>query len=336
MWVTSLASKNEGYETGCYSNQPQKFYQNYCCHYSEKATWSPAMSLGGEVIAGALTSCGIKPYFNKKLFNGVQKSQSLHLTRMPRTLLSCLLFITVAVCAQDSTSNLNSWKRHSIPTHNDTLYAYNWSHLQWKVFKEPNGVFARQARAGTMNDLPFRIRTMDNREAQAMRGTCVFVEVDDGYLVAFNQGEFGGSLYWFDKQGDQRKQVSAGLISQFLKRGDKIFAIAGLDHMGLSMGGILEIIKKNNEWGLNNWLDLKNAPYAFTADNKSNLIVITSSHLLLIDENKTTDTLVADGFWKLLYPTSIVVLENKVFVGMRQGIFEFDRISRRKAWLMRD
>lgn len=256
---------------------------------------------------------------------------------MNRFIIITLYILISTLCfAQQDTSNLVYWKSHTIPTNSDTLVKYNWSKLEWNVFKSNGQVYAKLAGKMPFEKLPFRINPMDEKEKHDMEGYRAFLEVDDGYLVSFWRGEFGGNLYWFDKKGEKRQPIYRALISQFIKRENKIYAIAGLDHMGLSMGGIIEIRKENSNWSLSNYLNLNNAPYAIEIDKKDNFIVITSDNLLSIDTNKRIDTLISKGFWNALYPTSIVVSNNIVFIGMRQGVFKFNLSTHNKDWLMRD
>jgi len=48
------------------------------------------------------------------------------------------------------------------------------------------------------------------------------LEVEDGYLVGFHGGEFGGDLYWFSKNGQKKYKISGDNIVQFIKRDSKI------------------------------------------------------------------------------------------------------------------
>ena len=40
------------------------------------------------------------------------------------------------------------------------------------------------------------------------------------------------------------------------------------------------------------------------------------------------------GFWGHLYPTSMVIQNDVVYVGMRKGVYKFDLATRKEEWLL--
>ena len=124
------------------------------------------------------------------------------------------------------------------------------------------------------------------------------------------------------------------MIVQFIKRDSSIYAIEGLAHMGSSDGGIVELKKNNGNWTITDYLRLPFAPYAAQLDVKNNLVIVTSDNLISIDRNRNVDTLIKQGFWADLYPTSIVIKDNIVYIGMRQGILKFNLLLKRPEWFM--
>jgi hypothetical protein len=247
------------------------------------------------------------------------------------------ILISVASYSQADSSDVSHWNSYPIPSNQDTLMKYNWSKFEWHLQKNGKKVYAKLSKdLKSKRKLPFELKALNIREKEELTGDISSIEVDDGYLVSFWRGEFGGSLYWFDKNGETRKKVARAMIVQFIRRDDKIYAIAGLAHMGYSNGGIVEVQKENGEWKLFDYVPLHDAPYAIDMDNRKNFVVITSSHLYSVDQKKNVDTLVAIGFWEMLYPTSLVVNRKQVLIGMRQGVFKFDLATRNEEWLMRD
>jgi len=247
------------------------------------------------------------------------------------------ILISVSSYSQGDSSDISHWHSYPIPSNQDTLMKYNWSKLEWHLQKNGKKVYAKLPK-NLQGDkkLPFELKALTTREKEEITGDISFIEVDSGYLVSFWRGEFGGSLYWFDKNGETRKKVARAMIVQFIRREDKIYAIAGLAHMGYSNGGIIEVRKENGEWKLFDYVPLHDAPYAIDMDKQKNFVIVTSSHLFLVDQKKHVDTLVAKGFWEMLYPASLVVNKKQVFVGMRQGVYKYDLATRKEEWLMRD
>jgi hypothetical protein len=208
------------------------------------------------------------------------------------------------------------------------------SDKDWFVFLKGNEVHAQpRDNRSSRKKVPFEIVPLDSNEYYKMRGDRSVIKVDDGYLIAFWQGEFGGSLYWFDTRGKTRKLVANAKIVQFIKRDSKIYAMEGLAHMGMSYGSIVEIAKVNEEWAISEYLRLPFAPYTAQLDPNNNLIIVTSGNLLLIDKDGNVDTL-TKGFWSDLYPNSMVRDKDVLYVGMRKGVFRFDLLNRKQQWLM--
>ena len=82
------------------------------------------------------------------------------------------------------------------------------------------------------------------------------------------------------------------------------------------------------------YLKLPFAPYATQLDANKNMIVVTSDNLLSVNRLGSVDTLVKEGFWSSLYPTSMVIHKNICYVGMRQAVLKFDLFTKKQEWLM--
>lgn len=247
------------------------------------------------------------------------------------------VFISSLSFSQKDISNVSKWKSYPVPTNQDTLQKYNGSKLEWHIEEKNKQVYAKLLKKfSTEKNLPFKIKPLSEREKEDLTGEISFIDVEDGYLISFYRGEFGGRLYWFDKQGIKRKLVGRAMIVQFIKRKGKIYAISGLAHGVSSTGGIIEIQKEKENWKLFNYVNLNDAPYAINIDKKKNFIIVTSEHLFSVDMNKKVDILLSKGFWDSLYPTSLVVNKTVVFIGMRQGIFKFNLATNKQEWLMPD
>jgi len=235
---------------------------------------------------------------------------------------------------QQVTLPLDTWKAFPIPTNEDTLFKFNSAPDDWTVLLKENTLYVTNAPNKTSDTLPFNIPVTSYRQFGGRKSV---LEVDDGYLVGFYRGEFGGNLHWFSKDGKSNYEISGHKIVQFIKRSNKIYAIEGLAHLGLSSGSIIEVRKMNNKWTALNYLRLPSAPDGIDLDSQNNFIIITSESLLSVDTNKNIDTLITKGFWSaLLYPTSIVVKDKIAYVGMRKGILKFNLTTHKQEWLLND
>ena len=74
-----------------------------------------------------------------------------------------------------------------------------------------------------------------------------YVDYGDGWLVASGYGEWGGVVFWIDKDGDYeiiRDDDLAYPIDAIVEN-DRVFIAQGMSHLVISDGHILEVIREN-------------------------------------------------------------------------------------------
>src|SRR6187431_3613958 len=104
---------------------------------------------------------------------------------------------------------VQKWKKHDLP-YGDAILQYSNSPAGWLVSLDSSGqVIAhnRIVKSPSVDTLPFR-PYFDTMRSYSWKGFRTVKKVDNGYLVGFNKGEFGGSLYWFSERGDTSYQIS--------------------------------------------------------------------------------------------------------------------------------
>lgn len=171
-------------------------------------------------------------------------------------------------------------------------------------------------------ELPFQIERKDGIFGM-FGGDQVSVKVENGWLIGFDKGEWGGGLFWFNELGTVHEKILSGNIKDLLRVGSEIYAIEGLAHLSSSNGQILKISTIDDQWTVNKMLDLPSAPYASTVIDEHELLIVTSRELIKVDTHFEIQTLVNDGFWQgYLYPNSIVVNDEIGYVGMLGGILK--------------
>lgn len=248
----------------------------------------------------------------------------------------CLLFS--AICrAQSYPPRPDAWKVYPLPVSRDTLLRYNNSGIDWVVYEQDGQVAVMAGRDNpVVTGLPFVIKPMDEIEKWNMRGKIAVLKVDDGYLVAFWKGEWGGYLYWFDNKGKKRYLVSNDMILQFMERGGRIYALEGLSHMGSSHGSIRVLQKQNERWVTGEFIKLPFAPRTAAYDSDSNMVVVTSHNLISVSKEGKINTLSSDLLWQYLYPNTIVIRSTIAFIGMRKGVLKVDLMTQNLQWLLPD
>ena len=247
------------------------------------------------------------------------------------------LFFSTTCYSQLDIYSIIKWKSYSVPLNEDSIHNYGFDLLgEWTVFIKENEIFATKNKNIISDTLPFNI-TRKETEKYKIGGRRSTIQVDDGYIVGFYRGEWGGNLYWFSKDGNQKYEISKHEIVQFIKRENKIYAIEGLAHLSMSNGSIIEIKKVNNKWTAVEYIKLPSAPKGVDLDAKNNFVIITSKSLLKVDTNSKINTLIEEGFWDAgFYPTSLVIKDNIAYIGMRKGILKYDLKTKKQEWLMNE
>lgn len=239
---------------------------------------------------------------------------------LPLLLLSTYLPFTALGQATIFPTDLSKWIVTAPPKlGTDRWYAANYSNSEWKVSLR-RGKIAVSALDQTKSrqnskSLPFS-------PTQKTRGEQFFTQVNDGWIVGFNAGEWGGSLRWYSPRGDKTYPISKDQISGFLPTRVGLLALEGLAHMGLNKGQIIHLHKDfKGRWTSSRFVNLKHAPEAATQDTDGSIVVATTDRLLRVRLDKKIEVLLSHTFWGGLYPNSLAITPaNEIYIGMRHGV----------------
>ncbi len=264
------------------------------------------------------------------------------------------LLVSTFTFGQDNFTYLKNWKTYPVPTNKDTIMMHSASDNHWFIYADQDEIKVEDIKTYNKKpsvELPFKIKQSNSKRVNLsgpLAGLIDVCIVDNGYLVGFNRGEWGGELYWFSKDGSDRYEISGHQIVQFIERDNKIYAIEG----SFLYGSIIEIIKKEGKWIAQELFKLA-APKAIQLDSRGNLIIITSgntvekekgdefikpvtSKLFSVDRKFNIDTLVKVGIWSFMYVTSMIIKDDIVYVGMRKGVYKYDLELKKDEWLLPD
>lgn len=263
---------------------------------------------------------------------------------MRRTLLigSFLALALSALAAELKYSpEVARWQQVSMPPDNNQtdrmawFYAANYSRHEWHVSSAQSEIHAEltTAKPSARADHP-----KFTPKAGQFRGASAFARVDDGWLISFNQGEFGAALYWFSRDGNRNYKVSDHQVVDFCSLPDGLHAIEGLAHLSMSQGSIIRIARPqpNAPWQATTVLKLPFAPYAVSVCRDGTMFVTLSDSLISVAKDRKTTTLLSDPPWSGLYPNSSVFTsgEDKLYIGMRQFVGEFDVATKKLRLLI--
>jgi hypothetical protein len=232
------------------------------------------------------------------------------------------------------------WQEVSVPPESDKgsravwFYSANYSPHEWRVHTDGGQVCAA---LDTEKPQEQKERPAFTPEVGRFHGASAFAAVDDGWLVGFNQGEWGGALYWFSRDGTQNYKVSKHQVVNFFSLTNGLHAIEGLAHLGISEGSIIRIVRSQPKahWQALVVAELPFAPYAISVRRDGTMLATLSDALVFVGRDYRVDTLLRDPPWAGLYPNSSILSrdERKLYIGMRQFVGEFD-LSTKKLRLL--
>ncbi len=239
-----------------------------------------------------------------------------------RILLSILLFIISNSEVYSQSIDLINWRKDTMPT-GDRIYSANQSNDNWIFKRESNSISVIQKQNSRIrgDTIKFNNPLIDSL-LKERKGFKIFKRIEFGYIVALNQGEFGGSLYFIAEQPSASYLITSGVnIREFFELGSKLFAIEGLHHSSAPEGKILEIYK-DTTWKFRVVKNLNDIPY-LVSKIKDHYLILTSGNLQILSPDLgLTQILKAPFDWKFLYPSDLYVENDDIYIGMRKGVLQ--------------
>jgi hypothetical protein len=192
-------------------------------------------------------------------------------------------------------------------------------------------VHLRDRKAEVPTPLPFEIKPGSSREG--LRGNRTSIKVDDGWIVAFNSGEFGAGLWWFSPDGKEREKLAEAWVRGFIPTDKGPLAVEGIAHGFSSTGRILRLARvRGGRWRSEDFVDLGHAPSGYVKDADGSLLVATTERLLRVAPSTGKVEVILDEVcWSDMYPNSMVVTRSgTVYLGMRHAVVRVDKKG--KSW----
>lgn len=88
------------------------------------------------------------------------------------------------------------------------------------------------------------------------------VQVDDGYLIGFGGGEYGGSLWWYPREPGPGRLLATAVVHEIVATptAGEFAVIAGLAHMDTNTGTALFVARIQGEWRVLREVSLLGSP----------------------------------------------------------------------------
>jgi hypothetical protein len=226
-------------------------------------------------------------------------------------------------------------KRPKDPHYADVADAFDW---QWIVARRGNKVYAhvvgwREVLKWLIARAPF-VPRVNNPEFVDYKA----FHVRDGWLIGFNEGEFGAALYWFSNDGLRNYKISDDQVVDFMNTPHGILAIQGLAHMGFNFGSVIQIAEesKTGRWTSIELKSLPEEPQSFLRLNDGRMFIVLYSSLVLLNPDNHLETLTESALWTR--PDTIVASPDarRVYVGTSPYVCEYDMQTKQLRYLVPD
>lgn len=245
---------------------------------------------------------------------------------------SGLPFVLNANLAESKTIDLSRWKIEPLPI-GKRLEEANHSGNNWKFEVRENQLLVVQdnSRDKSKNILPFSDELFI-KNLIWIGGRRSLKKVKDGFLIGFDEGEFGGRLVYVSDDESEVYALGEDLrIKAFFEIDSKIYATEGLSHMTIRRGQIIEIYK-NNVWTYKTVVQLNETPLLMEK-LEDHFAIVTDSNLLKLTKNLEIERILPAPFnWSVLYPTSIYVSDENFYIAMRKGILKIENYQTKPAF----
>lgn len=235
-----------------------------------------------------------------------------------RALIYCLLICNLC---KGQAPDLTNWKLDTLPL-GDRIYKANHSVNNWFFEKSGNGWEVKRnsnitERGDSLPVFSKRIRKSIN----SISGIKFIKKIPSGYLMGVNNGEFGGGLYYIDLSSRKLHEIHQSLrIHNIFEFQSKVYAIEGIYN-----GEIIEIYKENEYWKYKSVCILIGAPRLIVDYNDEKLI-LTSQHLSKLGKDlNVTEILRAPFYWGMLYPSTILIDGDNLYIAMREGVLKISQ-----------
>lgn len=217
------------------------------------------------------------------------------------------------------------------PLNWNVLPYYNFKVVTFYVISENNKAYAYADKSKYLPQLPFKLPKPGHFDYDGMP---TWQKVEDGYLVGYDNGEWGGSLFWFSPDGSENYKISADQVQQFVVRNKELLAITEGSNQGIPIGRLIKLVLAKGKWISESYLKLNTISHSITVAG-NDLYVMAHKSILKIDEQKNVHVLLDKPIWgsTTILNTSVIICENVLYSGMREGVYKYNLKSGKQEWL---
>jgi hypothetical protein len=226
------------------------------------------------------------------------------------------------------------WRSVVPPRDRDELALARLTEETWTVEQKGNEVEVRwQAAEKPRLEKPASSFRIDGA-MPPLRGLCT----GDGWLLGFDSGERGGSLWWFRHDGKALQHLADENVCALFESSAGLFAFCGLEHAESETGSLLRIERDEvGAWTSRTITELGALPRAVLEESSESWLAVTSGAVLRVYATGAVERIVESRAFALA-PVSIAVDERSiVWIGMRRYLVRLTPFGRsyREDWFVK-
>lgn len=109
------------------------------------------------------------------------------------------------------------------------------------------------------------------------------VPVDDGYLIGFGGGEYGGSLWWYPREPGRGRVLARAVVHGIVATPEPgvFIAITGLAHLEMNTAAAIWVERRQGQWQIRREVPLPGAPHIYATRSDGVLMADLSTVTLL-------------------------------------------------------
>jgi hypothetical protein len=193
-----------------------------------------------------------------------------------------------------------------------------------------------------VDPLPFRVAPSRDRA-----GDRWVVTVPDGWIVGFNQGEFGGGLWWFNRNGTASRRIRpapaapaspndpfrAENVLGLPAVGGEQLVLMGLDHLTGRSGRIFRLVQGKSAWTLDPVAVLDSEPDVWLVDG-NRLLVLTESGLWSREPGGVASQIYQSSIGQLSASAMVRAPDGGIYVGLQHYVVKLEQSNGewRETW----
>jgi hypothetical protein len=227
-----------------------------------------------------------------------------------------------------------------------TLRCFNYSINEWQVMTDGNGIRITKRVAQKKGEAPSGTQLPPLlKHEEGMPGRTVYAGLrsathfSNGWLLAYDAGEWGGGLWITNEDGSEAKRIVYDNVHAVVPIDDEILVLSGLAHMSFDFGNAFIFSKPNGlNISLRQTARLDGEPRAYAKESDGSVLFVTTNGLSRIKKSGEVQSLTNFPDWtRRQYANSMTITsDGSIFVGMRMFVLKLhiDEGQYKEEWLL--